>query len=95
MKQLDLQPIFNRELAVPNVNRFDELASILNQVGAFESQNDIIACLNDLREINGGSEQVGVGIKKVLLAVGEARQDENPATRFAEVISQQIAANRE
>jgi vesicle-fusing ATPase len=95
MKQLDLQQIFNRELAVPNVNRFEELAAILKDVQAFDSPAEINSCLNDLRDINGGSEQVGVGVKKVLLAVGEARQDDNPPARFAEVISQQIAASRD
>jgi vesicle-fusing ATPase len=48
-----------------------------------------------LREITGTNE-VGVGIKKVLLGVGEAKQEVgNAANRFAEVIAQQMAASRD
>jgi vesicle-fusing ATPase len=95
LRQLDLQPIFNRELAVPNVNTHGELASILREVNAFDSEAGLAQSLNELRDITG-EEQVGVGIKKVLLAVGEAKQEVgNVESRFAEVIAQQIAASRD
>ncbi|KAG0645302.1 Vesicular-fusion sec18 [Hyphodiscus hymeniophilus] len=95
LKQLDLQAIFNRELAVPNVNTHAELASILREVQAFDSENGLVQSLNELRDITG-TDQVGVGIKKVLLAVGEAKQEVgNVESRFAEVIAQQIAASRD
>jgi vesicle-fusing ATPase len=95
LKQLDLQAIFNRELAVPNVNTHSELASVLREVQAFESENSLVESLNELRETTG-TDQVGVGIKKVLLAVGEAKQEVgNVESRFAEVIAQQMAASRD
>ncbi|KAI1006867.1 Vesicular-fusion protein [Podosphaera aphanis] len=95
MRQLDLQQIFNRELAVPNVNTQQELAAVLREMKAFKNEGDVAETLNELREITG-SNHVGVGIKKVLLAVGEARQEPGNMTgRFAEVISQQIAASRD
>ncbi|KAK0107832.1 transport between ER and Golgi ATPase protein [Cadophora gregata f. sp. sojae] len=95
MRQLDLQQIFNRELAVPNINTHAELAAVLREVNAFDSESDIAESLNELRDITG-SDQVGVGIKKVLLAVGEAKQEEgNTAGRFAEVVAQQMASSRE
>merc|ERR1711964_663571 len=95
MRQLDLQQIFNRELAVPNVNTHAELAAVLREVNAFESESDLAESLNELRDITG-TDQVGVGVKKVLLAVGEAKQEEgNMAGRFAEVVSQQMAASRD
>ncbi|KHJ32245.1 putative vesicular-fusion protein sec18 [Erysiphe necator] len=95
LRQLDLQQIFNRELAVPNVNSHKELASILREVQAFNNDNDLVSSLNTLRDITD-TDQVGIGIKKVLLAVGEAQQEEGNVTgRFAEVISQQIAASRD
>jgi vesicle-fusing ATPase len=95
LRQLDLQQIFNRELAVPNVNTHSELASVLREVQAFDSDADLAQSLNELQEITGTNE-VGVGIKKVLLAVGEAKQEEgNMAGRFAEVIAQQMAASRD
>lgn len=87
--------MFNRELAVPNINTHAELASVLREVQAFENEGDLVASLNELKDITG-SEEVGVGIKKVLLAVGEAKQDESRAPeRFAEVVAQQMAANRD
>jgi vesicle-fusing ATPase len=95
LRQLDLQQIFNRELAVPNVNTHSELASVLREVQAFDNDADLAQSLNELQEITGTNE-VGVGIKKVLLAVGEAKQEEgNMAGRFAEVIAQQMAASRD
>jgi vesicle-fusing ATPase len=94
LKQLDLQPIFNRELAVPNVNTFSELASVLREAQAFESESELTHSLHELQEITGNSERVGLGIKKVLLSVGEAKQDsDNPPLRFAEIMAQQIAAS--
>jgi vesicle-fusing ATPase len=95
LKQLDLQAIFNRELAVPNVSSHKELASILREVQAFDSEAGLAQSLNELREITG-TDQVGVGIKKVLLGVGEAKQEVwNVEGRFAEVIAQQMAASRD
>lgn len=95
MKQLDLQPIFNRELAVPNINTEAELSSVLRQVQAFDNEQDLTRSLNELRDITG-SDQVGVGIKKVLLAVGEAKQEGGDvSSRFADVMAQQIAASRD
>ncbi|KAH8820002.1 vesicular-fusion protein-like protein sec18 [Xylogone sp. PMI_703] len=95
LKQLDLQAIFNRELAVPNVNTQAELSSILRQVQAFDNENDLARSLDELSGITGTSD-VGVGIKKVLLAIGEAKQEggDVPA-RFADVMAQQIAASRD
>jgi vesicle-fusing ATPase len=94
MRQLDLQPIFNRELAVPNVNTFSELESVLREAEAFDSEQDMASSLNELAESIGTTERVGLGIKKVLLSVGEAKQDpENASLRFAQIMSQQIFAS--
>jgi len=97
LKQLDLQPIFNRELAVPNVNTYPELAAVLREVGAFDSETELSASLAELKDITGGAEEIGVGIKKVLMGVGEAKQEEegNVGARFADVMAQQIAASRD
>lgn len=92
MRQLDVQQIFNREIAVPSINNFDELRNILLEINAFESEGEVNESLNELRQTTRGNE-VGVGIKKVLLAVEEAKQEGgNVATRFADVMSQRIAA---
>lgn len=95
MQQLDLQQIFDAEIAVPNVNTFKELASVLREVQAFEDENQLVSSLNTLRDITD-TDHIGIGIKKVLHAVRLAQQDEgNMIDRFAEVISQRIAASRD
>jgi vesicle-fusing ATPase len=51
--------------------------------------------LNELGEITG-TDQIGVGIKKVLTCVGQAKRDvDNFPSRFAEMMSQLIAASRD
>lgn len=96
LRQLDLQPIFNREIAVPNVNTHQELAVILQQVQAFERENDLGQALHELAELTGTRDMIGVGIKKVLLAVGEARQEKgNVPSRFADVMAQLIESSRD
>jgi vesicle-fusing ATPase len=95
MRQLDLQPLFDRELAVPSIQSHRELASVLREIGAFENNADLAESLNELGEITG-TDQVGVGIKKVLTAVGQAKRDvNNVPSRFAEMMSQLIAASRD
>ncbi|KAF4609833.1 hypothetical protein G7Y89_g15789 [Cudoniella acicularis] len=94
LRQLDLQQIFNRELAVPNINTQSELASVLREIGALDNEADMAECLNELREITG-TDQVNVGIKNIALAVEDAREEQgNVAGRLAEVIAQQMAANQ-
>ena len=95
MRQLDLQPVFDRELAVPYIQSHKELAALMREIGAFENDADLAASLNELGEITQ-TDQVGVGIKKVLTAVGQAKRDvENFPSRFAEMMAQLIAASRD
>lgn len=93
MQQLDLTPVFNRELAVPNVNKLEELAAVLREMQSFQHPGDITSCLNELREITG-SDQVGVGIKNVLLAAEDAKDDANPPARLAELLAGLVAASQ-
>jgi vesicle-fusing ATPase len=93
LRQLDLQPIFNYELAVPSINTHKELAAVLREVRAFDSEAELARSLHELRETTG-TDQVGVGIKKVLLGVEKAKEEkENVPSRLADIIAQQMAAN--
>jgi vesicle-fusing ATPase len=90
-----LQPIFNYELAVPSINTHSELAAVLREVRALDSEQDLTAALTELREITG-TDNVGVGIKKVLLGAEKAREDAiDIPSKLAEIIAQQMAANRD
>jgi vesicle-fusing ATPase len=94
MQQLDLYASFDRELAVPNVNTHAELASVLREVRAFRSESDMAESLNVLRETTGTND-VGVGIKRVLLGIETARQTpDDMVERFADVMAKTMASSR-
>jgi vesicle-fusing ATPase len=68
---------------------------VLREVHAFDSERDLTESLRELRETTG-TDNVGVGIKKVLLGVEKAREDpDDVPSRLAEIIAQQMAANRD
>jgi vesicle-fusing ATPase len=93
LEQLDLLRYFEEDAAVPNVNTYQELSTILREVGAFDDPG-LTQSLKQIREITG-SEKVSVGIKKVLLAVELAKQNAgNMEGRFAEVLAKHISANQ-
>lgn len=72
---------------MPNIQNHVELASVLRESQAFDNESDIAEAMNELRA-RTGTDQVGVGIKKALLAVEKARQEErNMVSRFAEEIA--------
>lgn len=91
LQHLDLFDSFNSEIAVPNVNTYAELEHILRQSGVL-ADHDLHRALDEIRETTGSGEKVGVGIKKVLLGIETAKQDQDMAGRFAGVISKAIAA---
>jgi len=94
MQQLDLYASFDRELAVPNLNTHAELASVLREVRAFRSESDMAESLNVLRETTGTND-VGVGIKRVLLGIETARQTpDDMVERFADVMAKTMASSR-
>lgn len=87
LQQLDLFTVFESDIAVPNVNGYDELKLIVEQSGVFREPDRAIG---ELREMTG-SESVGVGIKKILLGIETAKQDPDREGRFASVIGRAVA----
>ncbi|WEW54950.1 transport between ER and Golgi ATPase protein [Emydomyces testavorans] len=85
LKQLDVFNSFNSDIAVPNVNTYEELMHILRETESFSSQEMEMA-LSGVRDMTQ-SDKIGVGVKKVLLGIGTAKQDTNKARRFASVIA--------
>lgn len=92
LTQLDLFSRFDAEIAVPNVNTQAELANVLRESGAF-SDEDQKRAISEIEEITG-SQDIGVGIKKILTGIETAKQDQDVPGRFARVMSRAIAANR-
>ncbi|KAH7410247.1 P-loop containing nucleoside triphosphate hydrolase protein [Phaeosphaeria sp. MPI-PUGE-AT-0046c] len=90
LTQLDLFSRFDAEIAVPNVNSQRELGHILRESGAFD---DIDRAIGEIQE-STGSQEIGVGIKKILTGIETAKQDQDVPGRFARVMSRAISANR-
>ncbi|KAL7267671.1 transport between ER and Golgi ATPase protein [Rhizina undulata] len=87
--QMDLINSFDAEIAVPNVSNVQELAYILKETNAFGPAEQERA-LRELQE-STRSKELNVGIKKILMGVETARQDEDMAGRFANVMSRAVA----
>lgn len=87
MQQLDLFTAFDSDIAVPNVSGHAELSHILEQSGVFR---DPARAIREFRELTG-SDSVGVGIKKILLGIETAKQDQDREGRFANVIARAVA----
>lgn len=89
LQQLDIFNSFNSDIPVPNVNSSEELRHVMQETGVFSSE-DMQRSLQEIVDITQ-SEEVGVGIKKILLGIETAKQDADMASRFAGVISRAIA----
>lgn len=90
LQQLDMFSNFDNDVSVPPVKSYDELALIMKESGEF-SPEDTRSSIEEMRGITR-SEDVQVGIKKILLGIETAKQDEhNMASRFASVVARAIA----
>lgn len=87
MQQLDLFTAFDSDIAVPNVSSHAELSHILEQSGVFQ---DPARAIGEFRELTK-KDSVGVGIKKILLGIETAKQDQDREGRFANVIARAVA----
>lgn len=71
LKMLEVDSDFAKKVAVPAVSNLQELGTILQESGFFNSQ-EIDGAVRNIQQ-RTGSDQVGVGIKTVLDCVFEAR----------------------
>jgi len=92
IQQLDFFPCFDVEIPVPNVNSHEELATILREVGAFESPSDIAEALNELRDIVG-TDEVRVGIKRVLTLLDSVSAEVDKGKEFADAMAKSMGAS--
>jgi len=87
LQQLDLFTSFDADIAVPNVSSYEDVGHILKHSGAAINPEK---ALHELRQYTG-KDTVGVGIKKILLGIETAKQDQDMAGRFAQVIARAVA----
>lgn len=92
LAQMDLLNAFDAEIAVPNVANHNELGHVLRELQAFNSDGERQQVLHDLYSTTR-TKQLNVGIKKILMGVETARQDEDMAGRFVSVISKAVGEN--
>ncbi|KAF3166831.1 transport between ER and Golgi ATPase protein [Orbilia oligospora] len=92
LSQLDVLNTFDGELGIPNVGTHDELAHILQELKAFD-QREVQSAIREIADVTQ-SRKLGVGIKKIILAVETALQDEDRAGRFASVVSRAVGEAR-
>ncbi|KAK6342529.1 transport between ER and Golgi ATPase protein [Orbilia javanica] len=92
LSQLDVLNTFDGELGIPNVGTHDELAHILQELKAFD-QREVQSAIREIADVTQ-SRKLGVGIKKIILAVETALQDEDRAGRFASVLSRAVGEAR-
>lgn len=89
LQQLDMFGHFNSDVSVPTLKSYDELALVMHESKAFSGQ-DVKSAIEEIQQITG-SQDVRVGIKRVLLGIETAKQDVNMASRFASVVARAIA----
>ncbi|KAK6515727.1 transport between ER and Golgi ATPase protein [Arthrobotrys megalospora] len=92
LSQLDMLNTFDGELGVPNVGSHDELGHILVELKAFD-QREVQSAIREIADVTQ-SRKLGVGIKKIILAVETALQDEDRAGRFASVVCRAVGEAR-
>ncbi len=90
LTQLDIFNAFDADIPVPNVNSYNELSQIMRESRAF-SEEDQQRAIEELRQMTGNNDEVGVGVKKILLGIETARQDTDMAGRFASVVARAVA----
>ena len=88
---MDFMNSFDAEIPVPTVPSLRELNEILKSVNAFDSQtrNNV---LHELQTINP-TEELKVGIKKILSMLETSLQDEDAPGRFVSLLVEGIGAS--
>ena len=89
LEQLGLLNSFDAEIPVPNVASHNELAHILREVKLFPDSNSQIRALDELSQ-ETGTRGLNVGIKRILMGVETARQDEDSRGRFVSVMGRAV-----
>lgn len=87
LQQLDFtDTVFDKEIAVPNLNGLNELELVLREQNIFRDDSTMVEAMNLVAEATQGSNQVGVGIKNILKVAESAKalDEDMKASWFAE-----------
>ena len=83
LQQLDLFQTFDSDIAVPNVMTYEELKGIVQESRVFQDPDRAI---RKVKSNAGNDNHVGVGIKRILMGIETAKQDQDREDRFGKVI---------
>ncbi|KAG4302358.1 hypothetical protein PCANB_001375 [Pneumocystis canis] len=91
LSQMDFLPSFDADLPIPNVSHLHELNIILKNL-QFLSDTERDLTLKSINEIHH-SQEINIGIARIISIVETARQDEEYKERFIELMIKAIASN--
>jgi vesicle-fusing ATPase len=89
LSQLDMLENFSKHQPMPYVQNGEELANVLAGSGAFDDR--AIRAIPKWIAEQTGTEKIGVGVKTILEAIGDAKQYDNMVERFVEDMSAECA----
>ncbi|KAK9479062.1 P-loop containing nucleoside triphosphate hydrolase protein [Lipomyces japonicus] len=97
LQQMDILDTFDAQIGVPNVSNIAELGYILSEAEIYgkdktkthDGQVRIQQILSTLSE-QTHTDDIGTGVKKILLNVETAKQDESFDNRFAELMIRSV-----
>ena len=84
---MDMSDAFNSDIYVPNVTDVKEISIILQDLKVFDDlgRKQVLTRLMQ----SGAANKMSIGVKKLLMLVEMARQDEDPVERFIQSIGDQ------
>jgi len=92
LTQLTMYSSFDSDIEVPTVNTYDELRYILENSESFTAE-EVERTLRGVDGIDDGQD-IGVGIKKILLGIETAKQDSDKVERFTNVINRIVGQEK-
>lgn len=86
LDNLNILNSFDAEIAVPNVATLSEMKSVLERVDDSPfSPQQVARVMHEVKDFTQ-SDQLNVGVKKLLMAIETARQDPNMMDRFVTIV---------
>lgn len=83
---MDLSDAFNAEIYCPNITNLSEVDTIVEEVKLFDSKERVRA-MTRLTE-SGVDKKLSIGIKKLLMLIEMARQDEDKVDKLVSCLSE-------
>lgn len=90
--QLGFSNTFDAEIPIPEVADLKQLERLVFELALFPEKGTLTSVINNIGDLIEGSH-VGVGVKRVLTIGEAARQDDDVAGRFVDLMAKAISEN--